>query len=305
MRYIMREQPQFLHSTAVILVELLKLSFAIAYIQFYELPLAFKSSEAKDLIPNDKNSIVSVYRFVLDDWGNTLLLIIPAGAYNLQNSLEYVAFANIDASTFSALVQIKMLFAAFFFRIVMKKKLCKRQFMSLIILTSGVMLCSIKKDGGDSTSTGILATIGIALTSGFASVYTEKVIKCSKNKQVKKSLAHTQAQLAIVSLVIMGLYTIFRDKAVILEKGFFYKFDGSAFIACFNSALGGVIVAAVLKYADSILKGYATAVSVVLTGIMSNILFGTSLSLPYGIGAINVICAVLLYTGTGLEDYIC
>merc|ERR1712242_208664 len=106
-----------------------------------------------------------------------------------------------------------------------------------------------------------------------------------------------QAQLAIVSLVILGLYAISKDAEVILEKGFFYEFNLPAFISCLNSALGGLIVAAVLKYADSVLKGYATACSVVLTGVISRILFGTSLTMFYGIGMVNVICAVLLYNG--------
>ena len=46
-------------------------------------------------------------------------------------------------------------------------------------------------------------------------------------------------------------------------------------------ALGGLIVSAVLKYADDDLKGYATAISVILTGILSALFFGTSLDLPH------------------------
>ena len=42
--------------------------------------------------------------------------------------------------------------------------------------------------------------------------------------------------------------------------------DRAACIAVGSSALGGLIVSAVLKYADSVLKGYATAASVILTG---------------------------------------
>jgi len=34
-------------------------------------------------------------------------------------------------------------------------------------------------------------------------------------------------------------------------------------------------VAGVLKYADAVLKGYATAVSVMLTGVLSSIFFST------------------------------
>ena len=106
---------------------------------------------------------------------------------------------------------------------------------------------------------------GIACSSGFASVFTEKVIKSAKNVDdrqkdsgKKYGLAHMQAQLAIVSLVMLGLYAIVEDFEEIRTLGFFHNFTGPALISCLNSAIGGLIVASVLKYADSVLKGYAT-----------------------------------------------
>ena len=71
------------------------------------------------------------------------------------------------------------------------------------------------------------------------------------------------------------------------------------------SALGGLIVASVLKYADSVLKGYATAMSVILTGLLSMLLFGTSLGPVYFMGIVNVVIAVLLYNGKDLDAYVC
>lgn len=114
-----------------------------------------------------------------------------------------------------------------------------------------------------------------------------------------------QAQLAIVSLVILGAYAFIQDFNEIMTKGFFYNYNAAAAFSSLNSAVGGLIVAAVLKYADSVLKGYATAVSVVLTGVSSNLLFGTNLTLFYGMGIVNVIVAVLLYNSSGLDDFMC
>ena len=111
----------------------------------------------------------------------------------------------------------------------------------------------------------ILILLGIACSSGFASVFTEKVIKSAKSSDDKHKdaekrygLAHMQAQLAIVSLVLLGVYAIVEDLEEISTLGFFHNFSGPAFISCLNSAVGGLIVASVLKYADSVLKGYAT-----------------------------------------------
>jgi solute carrier family 35 (UDP-sugar transporter), member A1/2/3 len=65
----------------------------------------------------------------------------------------------------------------------------------------------------------------------------------------------------------------------------FQNFSLGAYLTVLMSAVGGLIVAAVLKFADSILKGYATALSVILTGVMSTILFGTELNTIYYMGA--------------------
>jgi len=146
------------------------------------------------------------------------------------------------------------------------------------------------------------------VSSGFASVYTEKVIKAPRNKNVTRenySLAYMQVQLAVVSLVILGFYAIFADYKEISKNGLLHNFTTGAFVSVFNSAIGGLTVAAVLKYADAVLKSYATAISVVMTGSLSMLLFGTQLNTIYGLGIVNVVCAVLLYNGRNLDKVVC
>jgi len=177
------------------------------------------------------------------------------------------------------------------------------------------------KEMMDSTK-GVIATLSIAACSGFASVYTEKVIKAKRTipsrkgeqelplqnqqqQQQQYGLVYTQVQLAFVSLVIMGLYCVVMELNDILEKGLWYGFNFPAYVSIFVSAIGGLTVAAVLKYADAVLKGYATAVSVILTGVLSMILFDTELNILYFLGIGNVICAVLLYSATDLDRLLC
>jgi solute carrier family 35 (UDP-sugar transporter), member A1/2/3 len=76
-----------------------------------------------------------------------------------------------------------------------------------------------------------------------------------------------------------------------------------AVVSIWMSAIGGLIVASVLKYADSILKGYATALSVILTGVLSMMLFHTHLSSIYFVGIAFVVAAVILYNGKDLHHY--
>ena len=192
----------------------------------------------------------------------------------------------------------------------LEKKRRYIQVISLTLLTVRVMLCNMKfrDDQGASSSKGIIATLGIAVSSGFASVYMEKVIKSQRLSSPvtgQYSLAYTQVQLASTSLLSIGIYACISDFKQIVEYGLFHNFNGGAILTIFNSALGGLIVAGVLKYADSVLKGYATAISVIGTGLMSMILFGTQLHVVYFMGIINVVIAVLLYNGKNFDQYVC
>ena len=57
--------------------------------------------------------------------------------------------------------------------------------------------------------------------------------------------------MALASLLMIGLFTICTDLNVIFERGLWYGFDGAAAVAVLNSALGGLVVSAVLRYAAS------------------------------------------------------
>ena len=294
MRYVMKDKPEFLTSAAVIGSECTKLSLSLFYILCIE-----------------KKPFDSIIQYFKDDWKNTMLVAVPASAYNLQMTLEYVALANLDAAMFAVLVQTKLLFTAVFSAIVIRKRLKYIQVISLTLMTVGVMLCNMKfgaEEQKNSNTKGIVATLGIAVSSGFASVYTEKVIKSQRRKSPvtgQYSLAYTQVQLASMSLLTIGIYALFADFEQIAMYGLFYNFDGGAVLTVLNSAIGGLIVAGVLKYADSVLKGYATAISVILTGLLSMFLFGTKLHVVYFMGIINVVVAVLLYNGKNFDQYVC
>ena len=303
---------KFLYSAAVIGTEGTKCACSVAFV------LCTGGSPA------------SIVAYLKAEWRKFALLAVPAGIYNFQQTLEYIALRNLNAALFSVLVQTKLLTTAIFSASLMGKKLRKAQVISLALLTTGVMLAQLSKDGGkrgdagedtgENRLHGVAATLGIAMSSGFAAVYTEKVIKAQRpaggaappgaassaggangGAPVQGGLAYTQIQLALTSLVIEGAWAALTDSANILEHGLWYGFDYKAMISVANSAMGGLTVAAVLKYADAVLKGYATAVSVLLTGVMSMLLFGTSLNVEYCLGMVNVLAAVILYNAKNLD----
>lgn len=107
--------------------------------------------------------------------------------------------------------------------------------------------------------------------------------------------------MALASLLIIGVFAVLCDFPVILEHGLWHGFDRRAIVAVMSSALGGLIVSAVLKYADSVLKGYATSASVILTGLLSALFFGTSIDLHFVLALVNVTCSIALYGNLGTQ----
>lgn len=237
----MKDQPEFLASAAVIAVEVVKIVMCVTYIVFAE-----------------QQSFFSILTFLRDDWKNSILLLVPSAAYSLQMTLEYVALANLDAALFSALAQSKLVITAIFAYIVMRQQLRFIQVLSLILLTTGVVLCNLQQvlfggnenepESGDPVK-GIAATLGIAVSAGFASVYTEKVIKTKRptkdtRDKVTYGLAYLQIQLALMTLGTIGIYAIVMDYSVILEHGLWHNFNGGALLTVLSSAVGGLTVAA-------------------------------------------------------------
>ena len=60
-------------------------------------------------------------------------------------------------------------------------------------------------------------------------------------------------------------------------------------------ALGGILVALVIKHADGLAKNLATASSIVLTTLASHFLFHGPLSAPIGLACLVVIVAGYMY----------
>ncbi len=293
-------KPHFLYSAAVLATEGLKASLSIAWVL------------------RAGGSPSSIVRFLRTEWRIFLRVMVPAGIYNAQQMLEFVALSKLEAHVFSVIVQTKLLTTALFSYTVLGKQLRGIQLVALVLLMVGVILAQMKDCSGDGggggggrgggggtmlhdssdTTLGVLATLGIATLSGFAAVYTERVLKhapLARSHAMADVLPYMQVQMACASLLIIGVFAVFSDFSAIVERGLWQGFDNSARIAVVSSALGGLIVSAVLKYADSVLKGYATSASVILTGALSAVLFDTHLGMHFVLAVVNVTCSIALY----------
>ncbi|CAE7423065.1 SLC35A2, partial [Symbiodinium sp. KB8] len=87
------------------------------------------------------------------------------------------------------------------------------------------------------------------------------------------------------------------DLEGIQRHGFFYGYNAWICASVCNNAFGGLLIAAVIKYADNILKNFATSVSIVLTTALSIMYFGLQLNGTFLVGVVAVCYSIFLYGG--------
>jgi len=105
-------------------------------------------------------------------------------------------------------------------------------------------------------------------------------------------------QLAFYSIwLLVGI--LMWDKSSNPNSENFKLFKGwtlLAWLIAFVQAGGGLLVAATLKYADSILKTLATSGSIVMSAVLGYLLLGGQLDIFIVIGCISTILAIINYT---------
>ncbi|VDK32959.1 unnamed protein product [Gongylonema pulchrum] len=138
---------------------------------------------------------------------------------------------------------------------------------------------------------GFIAVLVACILSGFAGIYFEKILKGSD-----VSVFVRNVQLSIISLPV-GLANVFiQDSGKVLKKGLLVGFDIVVWGMIFLSALGGLTVAVVIKYADNILKAFATSIAIIVACVASALLFSFRSSILFVVGTVLVIMAVFLYS---------
>ncbi|KAJ2811762.1 UDP-galactose transporter Gms1 [Coemansia furcata] len=277
---------RYFTSTAVLLSELTKL--------FVCLYLCARESM------HENNGRLDMRRLYADVFGgDSWKMLIPAGLYTIQNNLQYVAVSLLDAATFQVTYQLKILTTALCSVLLLGTSLGAMRWVSLFALTLGIIFVQFSSTPTPSTDDsagvpskfmGLVSVLMACMLSGLAGVYFEKVLKGSR-----KSLWTRNVQLSLFSLppALFGVLVV--DGSGVRSLGFFSGYTLWTFGAISLQAFGGLLVAVVVKYADNILKGFATSISIVLSCLVSVWLFDFRVTKPFVLGTGLVIYATYLY----------
>lgn len=182
--------------------------------------------------------------------------------------------------------------------IILRKRLLSTQWASLLFLIAGVAMVQLADQkvvkSADTPEQnriiGFSAALGACVLSGFAGIYLEKMLKGADI-----SVWMRNVQMSLLSIPL-GFATCFiSDFNNVTTKGFFHGYDGYVIYLVVLQAGGGLLVAMVVKYADNILKGFATSLSIIISCVASIYLFEFRLTIQFAFGALFVIGAIFLY----------
>lgn len=81
----------------------------------------------------------------------------------------------------------------------------------------------------------------------------------------------------------------------VLANGFFYGYNNTVLFVIVLQAVGGLVVAVVVKYADNILKGFAAAFSILTSCTMCYFWFDFHPNFIFSMGALLVTVSMYLY----------
>ena len=312
MRWNKSVAPPYSNSVAVLMQE-----FAV------KLPVSFLLY-SYDTDGRPLSSLRADFKERSDEW---LKLGIPALLYTVQNIMLYVGYANLEAAVGMVTYQTKIIFTAFCSVLLLGKELSQNQWCAVAVLAVGIVCVQgvfdakpvaapappspvpahagkgrhsgshghghMLLEATEATQTasvplGIFAMLVASACTSFASVYFEKMLKSAS----KPNLWLRNIQLASYSSVIALATLCIGEQPV---GGWFHNFGFNAWLSVWTNALGGLLVAVTIKYADNILRGFAQALAIIMGAAGSYIVFGTTFGASFANGVVLVIASVFLY----------
>jgi solute carrier family 35 (UDP-sugar transporter), member A1/2/3 len=221
---------------------------------------------------------------------------VPAILYTWQTQILLHAAKYLDSTTYQLLAQLKILTTAIFARLILKRQLSAKQYLSLIFLVAGTALAisagTTRASGVAYDTTAATGMMVAAVSSGFAGIWTERCLK-------GRNFLVTNIQMSISSGILATFQFVMSEVVLsrrAMHKGLFFGFNQFTVVVVVLQIVAGLLIGLLLKHADSIVKNFAASVSLILTCVVDVCWKENSIT-PAFICALGlVIFALLMYS---------
>ncbi|XP_033173677.1 UDP-galactose transporter senju [Drosophila mauritiana] len=278
------------------------------------------------------NNLRSLVRDVQKDRNVLGLYMVPAFLYCLYNNLAFVNLATFDPTTYYLLLQLRVVVTGILFQIIFKKYLSQRQWISLILLTLGCMMKQVdfgsfySDANDDSESAAIQQQLqshnkttaagtnahgknmsGFDFSLSAVFILAQTICSCLAGVYNEYLLKDKGADVNIfVQNVFMYLDSIVCNAVILLLRGELIDAFSpqnlasimrfSVLIIIVNNAAIGIVTSFFLKYMNSILKTFASALELLFTAVLCYFLFSIPIYMNTALAIAVVSYAIYLYT---------
>ncbi|KAJ3440134.1 nucleotide-sugar transmembrane transporter [Anaeramoeba flamelloides] len=252
-----------------------------------------------------------------------LMYGLPALIYALYNILAYYNLQNFDPPLKKLVLNLRLGFTAFLAWLILKQKIPRLKFFSIVILFVGVIIgqqamqhANQKKedsenlvteemndaDGSETVKKSLLVALFFlilqAFLSSFASIVNEFVFK----KNYEESI-HLQNSLFYVWGIVINIGCgLFLHGSVPNVFKFLKNLNFITVMIVVTNAAGGLCAASLLKYLSSLTKSYCAVVEMFISTFLSGIFFDTPIPLFFLVGAVLISFAIVLYTKSNQQQ---
>ncbi|KAK4379196.1 hypothetical protein RND71_001058 [Anisodus tanguticus] len=249
------------------------------------------------------------------EWKSVRLYPIPSIIYLIHNNVQFATLTYVDTSTYQIMGNLKIVTTGIlfscksklenhlsYFRLFLKRKLTNLQWMAIVLLAVGTTTSQVKGCGEASCDSffsspiqGYLFGVLSACLSALAGVYTEFLMK--KNND---SLYWQNVQLyTFGSIFNMGRLLMDNVRSG-FEAGPWWQrllngYNMTTWLVVLNLGTTGLLVSWLMKYADNIVKVYATSMAMLLTMVLSVLLFNFTPTVQLFLGIIICMMSLHMY----------
>ncbi|EDV32214.1 uncharacterized protein Dana_GF15719 [Drosophila ananassae] len=276
-----------------------------------------------------ENTLRALVRDVHKDRNVLGLYMVPAFLYCLYNNLAFVNLATFDPTTYYLLLQLRVVVTGILFQIIFKKYLSQQQWISLILLTLGCMLKQINfgsfySDANDDSESAAIQhplnntavdhpqvhgknMSGFDFSLSAVFILAQTICSCLAGVYNEYLLKDKGADVNIfVQNVFMYLDSIVCNAVILLIRGELLDAFSphnlasimrfSVLIIIVNNAAIGIVTSFFLKYMNSILKTFASALELLFTAVLCYFLFSIPIYMNTALAIAVVSYAIYLYT---------
>jgi len=297
------------------MIELFKFllsSFLYLVKKFYD--FSFKNSKTVKL--SDSESLLPITKKEDKlDFKLSLYYAIPAFLYFINNNLAVYMQFYMDSATYQMLCNLKILSTSVLYYLIMKKNLSKRKWFSIVLLfLAGIFYC-FGNIGSSSTGNtnalksriyitelGIFMIIIYTTISGLAGVYTEYILKTNYASSI-----HIQNMYLYSYGSMFNLFSYFLEKSYFknsndensifeIIRSLFFGFNNFTWLIIITQVFNGFVMSLVMKYSNNLTRLFLISMSLIVTVVLSVLLFSLKLNLYFYISFTTTLIAIYLYT---------